>query len=125
MKRLAFATILALAVLTISRPSHATPGASFGGCWTSTDGSGYCYGTMYWWGNTPGNSASMNWDYANFGWFQVQYNNKNYSCTTNSTLMGNAFALAVNSRGEFFVSWDANGTCSSVYLYNGASYQDF
>src|SRR5262249_17517555 len=89
MTRFIAAVVVGLVALTVSASAYAGAGKSYydtNFCWTYTDGSGYCSGTLRQFRNDPDPNAQV---YFELGYFYSYYQGKYGSCWVPSASMTN------------------------------------
>jgi hypothetical protein len=98
----------------------------------TTDGAGTCYGNFLAFRNHAGASTRAYFykhDSGTKSFYAAVTNTStnvttSYSCTPDAAA-GAMWSKAISHSGYFYVSWDANGTCTYVALTNGSHYANF
>jgi len=124
------ATLAASAVAAIlilaSAPSEAGyVSLDTAGCVTNADGSGYCYGTKRGFRNDahPGSRAEFYVNHEGRVMFIGELGGLWHSCWFASSTQSTMFAsFAAQTNGFFVVSFNASGTCTYGYAYQGSDY---
>lgn len=124
--KIAIAIFAAAAVLAPAALTHAgyvnTDSAS---CYKDATGAGWCTGSMRGFRNDPHWHALAQFYLSPTGTvqFSANYGGLWYSClfptNANSTAFANFGALG---NSWFYVYWNASGTCTNGYVYQGSEY---
>jgi len=126
LKPVAFAAVAAMFVPVMADAGLSSSG--FFNCTKNTDGSGSCHGTFLAARNGPGatDQVSFAMDNSGYLYFGAVQGGVGYSCTKNATASSFDYSLwngMMSDRNYYYVSWDATGTCSWVYVGNMSGYQ--
>jgi hypothetical protein len=124
-------SLVSVSVPASSEAGYQYPNAAF--CWKSTDGSGYCSGTMSGFRNNSDAGAYAGFVSTELSTGQTFYASVNggfYACGVlpaygTPTSLVNMWPTAANFRGLFEISWNSSGACTTLSLYNGSAYASF
>jgi hypothetical protein len=126
------APVVSLVALGTAPLAFAGSSTDSSSCFQNADGSGYCYGNFRGWRNSSQSTAYAYFTENDSGSrsFYARYtvsgatNPSTYSCIPDATV-STIWNEALAHRGYFSIYWDVNGTCYSLYLYNGSQYSSF
>ena len=97
---------------------------AFAYCFT-TPGTSMCYGNFAGFVNDSDPNSSAGFD-TNSNYFSAHLGGQDYTCAVSSTLYPDVLAMWPQTTsfraGLFFMSWDAQGFCSSLSFYNASNY---
>jgi hypothetical protein len=124
------AVLAAAAVAAVSSDSQA------GASWNATNGcaqfgtaGGSCWGTGTWFRNSSDPNAFETFTINNAAsngstYFSAQLNGHYYSCSSNAPWAYQVWPAIIASapKGYFYVSWDANGNCTSATVDYGSEF---